>query len=265
MKKFIMIAALALAAISSGYARDAAKSQWYGKHVGYLGDSMTDPRNSASQNKYWTVLKDIMGIEPHVYARSGFEWSRLLSKAKEMRQEVGDSIDAVIIWCGTNDYNHNRPIGEFFSEKIDSVNHNGKMVARRHRQWNMDDTTFCGSINRVMHFLKDEYPTKQIIIMTPIHRGFATFNEKNVQPDEDYSNGQGLFLEDYVDVLKRAATLWAVPLIDMHSLSGIYPNFESNAQFIANDSTDRLHPNDAGHYRIARTLQTQLEALPVGF
>jgi hypothetical protein len=35
--------------------------------------------------------------------------------------------------------------------------------------------------------------------------------------------------------------------------------------YIVNAETDRLHPNAIGHYRIAKTLQYQLLALPCGF
>lgn len=266
MKKiFISLLLSAVTLLNCHYAHAQVPSQWSGKNVAYLGDSMTDPRNSSANVKYWNVLEDEMGIKPYVFARSGFEWKRLLSKAQEMRDSVGDQIDAVIIWCGTNDFNHNVPLGHFFSEKLDSVNHNGKMKLRRHRSLEMNDSTFAGNINRVMSFLKENFPDRQVIIMTPIHRGYANFSEKNVQPDENYSNDLGLYIEDYVHMLRQAADVWAVPLIDMYSLSGIYPNFDSNIRYISKKDTDRLHPNNEGHRRIARTMQTQLMALPVDF
>ena len=30
---------------------------WKGKKVAYFGDSITDPKNKASKNKYWTYLQ----------------------------------------------------------------------------------------------------------------------------------------------------------------------------------------------------------------
>lgn len=240
-------------------------SQWSGKNVAYLGDSMTDPKNTSASVKYWNVLESEMGIKPYVFARSGYEWKRLLSKAQEMHDSVGDRINAVIIWCGTNDFNHNVPLGKFFTEKLDSVNYNGEMKLRKHRAMEMNDSTFAGSINRVMSFLKENYADRQVIIMTPIHRGYACFSEKNVQPDENYANDLGLYIEDYVQMLRQAADVWAVPLIDMYSLSGIYPNYDSNIRYISKKDTDRLHPSNEGHRRIARTMETQLMSLPVNF
>ncbi|MBA4320104.1 MAG: G-D-S-L family lipolytic protein, partial [Flavobacterium sp.] len=102
-------------------------------------------------------------------------------------------------------------------------------------------------------------------IMTPIHRGFAKFNEKNVQPDENYANGQGLYIDSYVAILKQAASYWAVPLIDLNSTSGLFPMADSQLQYFHKKETDRLHPNALGDYRLAKTIQYQLLALPSGF
>jgi hypothetical protein len=116
-----------------------------------------------------------------------------------------------------------------------------------------------------MLYLKNNFPQQQIIIMTPIHRGYAKFNEKNVQPDENYSNAQGLYLDAYVDALKLAASYWAVPVIDLYATSGLYPMAESHLQYFHKKDTDRLHPNALGDYRLAKTIQYQLLALPSGF
>ena len=87
------------------------------------------------------------------------------------------------------------------------------------------------NINRVMSYLKHNYPTKQIIIMTPIHRAYAKFSAKNVQPDENYANAWGLYIDSYIDVLRQAASVWAVPLIDLYSESGLYPLEENHGQY----------------------------------
>ncbi len=256
MKKLLLVMYMAVAMMA------AAQSQWAGKRVAFLGDSMTDPRNSAADTKYWDVMRAEMGIEPFVFARSGYQWDGIYKKAVEMKDSLGSDVDAIIIWAGTNDYNHGKPIGEFFSESTATVNYNGQQVERKHREWLYNDSTFTGNINRVMQFLKSNYPDKQIVIMTPIHRGYARFSSKNVQPDEDYANELGLYIEDYVDVLRKASGYWAVPLVDMFVLSGIYPNLPSNDAYVGKVDTDRLHPGNAGHRRIARTLMRQLDALP---
>lgn len=242
-----------------------ANSQWNGKSVAFLGDSMTDKHRAGMTCLYWEYLSELLGIKPFVYGISGNQWNDIYKQAVKLQQEKGTGIDAILIFAGTNDYNHSLPIGEFFTETIRKTNFNGNEVERKYRTPITNDTTFCGRINKAMSFLKNNFPQQQIIIMTPIHRGYAKFNEKNVQPDENYSNGQGLYIDDYVEVLKKAAEYWAVPLIDLFSLSGLYPLSESHLQYFHDKKTDQLHPNSIGNYRLARTIQFQLLALPSEF
>ena len=59
---------------------------WEGKTVAYFGDSITDPRNKASDNKYWNLLKEWLGITPYVYAVSGREWNDIPRQADKLRE-----------------------------------------------------------------------------------------------------------------------------------------------------------------------------------
>lgn len=240
-------------------------NQWNGKYVGILGDSMSDPGMPVTTNRYYDYLADLIGIRTFPYAISGFQWKDLLGQAKKMKQEHSEDLDAILIWAGTNDFNASRPIGDFFTESWEVVNVNGKSEKRKKRTWVLDDTTFSGSLNTVLSYLKSNFPTQQIIILTPIHRSFARFGKNNVQPSEEYANAEGLYIDDYVRAIKRAGEIWSIPVIDLYSISGIYPLDKSHDCYIADPLTDRLHPNDEGHYRLARTLQTQLLSLPSTF
>ena len=97
--------------------------------------------------------------------------------------------------------------------------------------------------------------------MTPIHRGYATFGENNVQPDELWANAQGLFIEDYVDAVRRAAGIWSLPLIDLYRDCGLLPALGEYAEFFHDSATDMLHPNARGHARIARTIMAALSSI----
>ncbi len=240
-------------------------SQWQGKKVAFLGDSMTDKRRVGTTYVYWEYLTELLGIEPFVYGISGNQWNHIYKQAEKLQAEKGSDIDAIIIFAGTNDYMHGTPMGKFFSETTKQTNFNGKEVSRKYRIPIINDSTFCGRINKAMSFLKNNYPKQQIIIMTPIHRGYAKFNDKNVQPDENFINEQGLYIENYVETLKKAAAIWAVPVIDLYSTSGLFPMAESHAQYFSKKDTDMLHPNAVGDYRLAKTIQYQLLALPSGF
>lgn len=242
-----------------------ANSQWQGKKVAYLGDSMTQKPKDGSNTMYWEYLADLLEITPYVYGISGNQWDGIYKQAVKLHNEKGTAVDAILIFAGTNDFSHGVPLGKFFTETTKETNHNGAMVTLKYRTIIENDTTFCGRINKVMAFLKANFPEQQIIIMTPIHRGYAKFNEKNVQPEENFANERGLYLDSYVDVLKQAASCWAVPIIDLYSLSGLYPLEDSHTKYFNNAGTDRLHPNALGNYRLAKTIQYQLMALPATF
>lgn len=239
-------------------------SQWQDCEVGFLGDSMSTLCDTAVNKRFYDYLHNLLGIRPHVYARSGWQWKNLIGQVDKMKRDY-PSLDAVMVWAGTNDYNHSCPLGEFFSESSAEVNANGQMVTRRCRNHVMTDSTFCGRINLLLSKLKQAYPDRQIILLTPIHRGYARFSDTNVQPSEEYANALGLYIDDYVRVLREAGSVWSVPVIDLYSLSGLYPADSAHDRYIQNPQTDRLHPNALGHFRLARTLQYQLLALPSKF
>ena len=65
--------------------------------------------------------------------------------------------------------------------------------------------------------------------------------------------------------MKQAADIWAVPVVDWSATGGLFPLLDEHAQYYNNADTDRLHPNDLGHQRLARTLYYQLLTLPCNF
>ena len=242
---------------------------WMQKRVAYLGDSITDPRNNGSKLKYWNFLHDWLGITPYVYAKSGRQWNDIPRQAGLLQQEHGDSVDAILIFMGTNDYNNGVPIGEWYEVKDEEVmyghGHPKKLTPRKRRYLNMDGNTYRGRINIALDKVKRMYPTKQIVLLTPIHRAGFYANEKNWQCTEDYTNSCGIYLDEYINSVKEAGNVWAVPVIDMNAVSGLYPMIDEHVQYFKNGDTDRLHPNDKGHERMARTLMYQLLALPCVF
>lgn len=239
---------------------------WMQKRVAYFGDSITDPKNDGSKQKYWNYLQDWLGITPYVYAVSGRQWNDIPRQADKLQQEHGDSVDAILIFIGTNDYNNGVPIGEWYDVKDEQVMYGHgepkKLVNRQRRYMKMDPETYRGRINIALDKVKRMFPGKQIVLLTPIHRAQFHRSEKNWQITEDYTNQCGIYLEEYINAVKDAGNIWAVPVIDMNALSGLYPMMDEHAQYFKDADTDRLHPNDKGHERLARTLYYQLSTLP---
>lgn len=242
---------------------------WSGKRVAYFGDSITDPNTIPSATLYWGYLQQWLGITPYVYGVSGREWNDIPRQADELKKEHGNDVDAILIFCGTNDYNNSIPLGEWYEETADyvvsAVGRQKQEVQRRHRRFSLNPNTFRGRINIAMSKLKDMYPTKQIVLMTPIHRAYFNLGDSNIQPDEMYQNGMGLYVEEYVKCIKEAQNVWSVPVIDLHGLSGLFPLSDAGAQLFNKKDVDRLHPNTEGHARIAKTIMYQLSALPCNF
>lgn len=253
--------------LPGGYVRHP----WHGKRVGYIGDSITDPKNNSNdiKKKYWGFLQDWLGITPYVYGVSGRQWNDVPRQADKLKQEHGDDVDAIIVFIGTNDFNAGVPVGEWFDERTDTVTaavHGEKKVYwRKKRVPVMSDETLKGRINIGISKLKTLFPDKQIVLLTPLHRAYAMFGEKNIQPDESWQNVSGVYFDEYIKAVKEAGNVWGVPVIDMNSACGINPMIDAQLPYMHRKDTDRLHPSTSGQERMARTLMYQLLSLPGGF
>ena len=114
---------------------------------------------------------------------------------------------------GTNDFGHgDAPFGDFSDRTAD---------------------TFCGAIHELYVSLLEKYPTATIMVITPLHRS-----------TEDIPNMHGKVLKDYVDVIRRGAEYYSLPVLDLYATYGVQP-----AVPVMKDTfmPDGLHPNDAGH------------------
>lgn len=280
-KSIIFISALMAVVPSLGQQTDKAQcteSQcktctmvhpWAGKRVGFMGDSMTDPRNNSKDvpKKYWNYLQEMLGITPYVYGVSGRQWDDIPRQAEKLKSEHGDSVDAITVFIGTNDFNAGVPIGRWYEESegnvTAAVHGERKEYKHKRRMPAMDKNTFKGRINIAVERLKTLFPDIQIVLLTPIHRGRAEFGEYNLQPDESWQNVCGEYFSAYVEAVKEAGNVWGVAVVDLNAVSGMNPMVKAQQQYFHNVETDLLHPSDKGQHRLAQTLVTQLAALPV--
>ncbi len=269
MKHYLSLFLLCLLLASPTQAEKLISHPWAGKRVGYIGDSITDPKNSGSVKKWWNYLSDWLDITPFTYAKSGRRWDDVDRQVDSLQAACGDNIDAFIIFLGTNDFNAGVPIGNWWVETeertLAAVHRPKAMELRKKRVPNMDKSTFRGRINAALSSLKRRYPTKQIVLLTPIHRAYFESGDRNIQPTEEYQNVCGEYFSTYVECIREAGRIWSVPVVDLYSLSGLYPVMDEGAIYFHDAKVDRLHPNDAGHMRMARTLMYQLLALPCTF
>ncbi len=247
---------------------ETAQSHWSGGKVAFLGDSITDKIGVGTKRNYWSYLAEDMGFEPLVYGINGQTYKHIPAQAKKLKSEHPTDVDAIIVFCGTNDYisGAGLPLGDWYKYSEERTLASGEiMELRKHRVHNMDSNTFRGRINVAMSYLKENFPQSQIILLTPIHRSYAKFSKNNIQPDESFSNRGGRFIDDYIEAIKEAANVWAVSVIDLNAICGLYPNSKAYYDCFANAETDRLHPNAKGHYRMAKALRHALNAYPLNF
>lgn len=251
-------------------------SQWNGRTVAFIGDSITDAHQikDSLNDIYWHQLESILGIKSYCYGISGKQMDDVIPQAEKIEAELGQNVDAIFIFLGTNDYNSSIPLGEWYTVSRQRVRISGPIeVWRAHRDFCYDPETFRGRINIGLKYLKSRYPTKQIILLTPVHRERFRMNPNNDQPDEEYANAIGHWLDEYVQAVKEAGNVWSVPVIDLHAISGLMPLVDEQKAYyrikIKGKNTgeywDYLHPGTEGHRRMAYSIAYQLLAYPVTF
>lgn len=228
------------------------------KRIVFLGDSITDKRHIGCTKNYWGFLGEKYNFTPLVYGINGQQMSHVVAQAQAFQKDHPEGADVIFVFAGTNDYNAGVPLGEWYALEDATVNKNGAQVKLRKRSFVFDGATFRGRINATMKYLKDSFPEARIVLLTPIHRGYAEFGATNVQPDESYSNARGLFIDDYVKAVKEAGDVWSAKVVDLFADSGLYPNSPAQDAFIHNPKTDRLHPSAAGHARIAEVIDREV-------
>ena len=241
------------------------KSQWSGKKVAFIGDSITDKCHVGTDKNYWQFLEETLEIVPLVYGQNGWQSDGIREQAEWLLREHGQDVDAIFVLMGTNDFNNSIAMGEWWDCTMQVVRHSYGTTPRCRRTPQMRSDTFRGRLNMGLSFLKETFPHAQIVLLTPIHRGYAIFSEDNVQPDESFANGMGLFIQDYANAVKEAGPIWSVPVIDLFALSGLLPAMPAYSEFFHDAQTDCLHPNAQGHKRMALTMMYQMLALPASF
>lgn len=207
-----------------------------GKKILFLGDSITEGWGTSSSEKiFWSLLSSRDGAEVTGYGIGGTRIARQKLPSEEAKYDqhfvsrvegMESKADVVVVFGGTNDYGHgDAPIGTP-SDRTDG--------------------TFYGALHCLYLALLKKYPAAQIVVMTPLHRE----GENNLLNDFGLRNVG--FLSDYVRIIKEVAAFYALPVLDLYSLSGIQPDVPLLKERYAPDG---LHPNDAGHERIYRLLR----------
>lgn len=229
-------------ASGSGDSGSVAGSEWSGKVASFLGDSIT--YGAKTTKTYHQYLKELVGFSAcNNYGIDGASVTNHSNGICTRYNNVASNSDIIFIFGGTNDFYYNKQLGEWYT------------LSGTTRTLNKDVSTFRGALAEICDGLITKFPTKQIVLMTPIHRFTFGGQQTDLQ-----ANASGLYLDDYVECVKEAGKIFGIPVIDLNGESGLYPmNIENANAFFS--TTDKLHPNANGHLKIAKVIQGKLRTI----
>lgn len=208
-----------------------------GLKINFLGDSITEGHGCTSVEKQFTSLVAAQtGAVTRCYGIGGTRIARQSKPSDNPRHdldfpsrvaEMDPDADLIVVFGGTNDFGHgDAPFGEFTERTVD---------------------TFCGALHVLCASLLEKYPEATIMVMTPLHRS-----------TEAIPNMHGKVLKDYVDMIRRAAEYYSLPVLDLYAVSGIQPAVPVMKEKYMPDG---LHPNDAGHVLLTNRIVKFIESL----
>ena len=219
------------------------KAPWFGDTVACIGDSITFgmlPGGQPTQkvdNPWVSQLKNYSGFTNiRNYGISGSTVSNVSGKNPMFSRytTMDNNADIVIVMGGTNDIAGNVPLGDF--------DPTGATV---------DTNNFYGALNVLYKGLKEKYPNKPIVVMTPL-------NAVNSNLPGGVSTGLNLTMEDYRVAIRNVAKLYGFYIIELQDLVGFNALVdEDKPKYI----TDGVHPNQAGHDIMAKVISKFINQL----
>ena len=214
-----------------------------GLSINFLGDSITEGHGTDGEAfTYWRILEREASLKTaRGYGIGGTRYAKQHTPTDprwdldfcRRSLEMDPDADVIVIFGGTNDFGHgDAPLGTMEDRTPD---------------------TFYGACHTLYSGIIDRYPESTIVVMTPLHR----CNEDNPRGDGHKTKNLAT-LSEYVAIIKEVAAYYALPLLDLFSISGIQPKVESNR---IRYCPDGLHPNNEGQKLIASRLHGFLKSL----
>ena len=232
--------------ISLGVKITDEKEKYSQMSVAFVGDSITE--GLKTDKIYHEYLNEYFGFKSvTVQGISGScisatsDYKNLYTPLINRYNEIPEDADMIFIFMGTNDYGHDTPLGT-----IDDC----------------EDVSFYGALNVIIPSIINSHPNSRIVVITPLHRyGMGKSAMTGVKHTYDYlPNGRGHSLGDYVNALREVCERWSVPVIDLYAESGLNPAVPNIKEAFMPDG---LHPNAAGHYKIAEIIKNYIKLFAV--
>lgn len=207
-----------------------------GTKINFLGDSITEGCCATSPELMFVeVMKRNYGLaEARNYGIGGTRIARQRFPSAEAKYdrdfcsrfgEMDRDADIIFVFGGTNDQGHgDAPLGCDADRTPD---------------------TFWGACHVLFSGLQNTFPQAAVVIATPLHR--ASENDPNA--------ASGALLKDYVEIIRKTAPQYGLPVLDLFETSAI------NTDTLPTLTTDGLHPNDEGHAILAGEIGAFLKSL----
>ncbi|UKS27136.1 SGNH/GDSL hydrolase family protein [Paenibacillus sp. HWE-109] len=191
-------------------------NKWTGKTWGTLGDSITEAGG------YQPLVQEALGFSSVFnYGKSGCPMTaggdRDYGATTHVGKTIHTELDCVTIFAGVNDFRLDKPIGLLESDNI---------------------YTFYGAYRSLIEHILAANPRCRLSLWTPLQRDKDGYDIFSV-------NAAGHRLYDYVEAIVELGRLYALPVLNLYAQSGL------NKLTLPHFTSDGLHPNEAGHRRIA--------------
>ena len=214
-----------------------------GIKINFLGDSITEGAGvSAPERRYPDLIAAETGAVCRNYGISGSRIARQYRPSADVLMdrdfcsrvaEMEPDADVVVVFGGTNDFGHgDAPFGQFSDRTSD---------------------TFCGALHVLYRALLERYPQAYILILTPLHR-----LEEDCPRGDGSKEADAPLLQTYVEAIRETAAYYALPVLDLWATSGLQPQVPVIRERYMPDG---LHPNDAGHEKLAAAILRVLRQL----
>ncbi|OOZ97601.1 SGNH/GDSL hydrolase family protein [Bacillus cereus] len=212
---------------------DTNLSNWAGKIVDFLGDSITE------QWKWPNLVKESLGFSKVVnHGIGGTRVSGSASNAfhQDARINALSNADLYVVMGGTNDWAQNVPLGTANS---------------------LDTETYYGAYRTVLIKMITRFPDKRIIVMTSPFGKLP--NRSGWNDTTGLKNNLGFTIFEYGQVAKNVAAEFGIPYVDIRGDSGW--NDINLSIYMQNEEGNMIHPNEVGGKRIAELLIGKLKSI----
>lgn len=240
-----------------------AENFYNGKTIACIGDSITQGVGASNTaHRYASVLAGLLGATEINLGVSGTVLCTGGHRTCNIDNLTSGKIsgaDVVTIMMGVNDWDQAVKNGMFGGSQVYPANSTYYALGTLGSD---DTTTIYGALKMWCERVKEiretpGFENTKFFFVTPIITSWNNSVTSAQDFNQDKTNVHGFKFRDICKAIIETCAMYYIPVLDMNKFSGIYYNGEddktTNLYF-----GDGIHPNDAGHQKIAEGLYKYL-------